>query len=143
MSDHRRIFTLLFWVPKVFSSHTMFIIASSKEFTLIHLVTFSISRSRILMKFYFVYRLNVYEWTNSKIQGCYMSHLCPHTFMPRHVCAQTRLCQDTFVPTHICAQTRLSPHTFVSRQICALTWYKKITKYSSRNTVGDCWTVVK
>ena len=31
----------------IFSSHTMFINASLKEFTLIHLVTFSISRSRI------------------------------------------------------------------------------------------------
>ena len=38
------------------SSHTMFINAQTKEFTLIHLVTFSISRSRIRMKFYFVYR---------------------------------------------------------------------------------------
>ena len=35
----------------------MFINAPTKEFTLRHLVTFSISRSRIQMKFYFVYRL--------------------------------------------------------------------------------------
>ena len=35
----------------------MYINAPTKEFTLIHLVTFSISRSRIRMKFYFVYKL--------------------------------------------------------------------------------------
>ena len=35
----------------------MFINAPTKEFTLRHLVTFSISRSRIRMKFYFVYKL--------------------------------------------------------------------------------------
>ena len=41
----------------IFSSHTMFINASTKDFTPIHLVTFSISRSRIRTKFYFVYSL--------------------------------------------------------------------------------------
>ena len=35
----------------IFSSHAMFINAPTNEFTLIHLVTFSISRSRIRMKF--------------------------------------------------------------------------------------------
>ena len=35
----------------------MFINAPTKEFTLIHLVTLSISHSRIQMKFYYVYRL--------------------------------------------------------------------------------------
>ena len=35
----------------------MLINASTKEFTLTHLVTISISRSRIRMKFYFVYTL--------------------------------------------------------------------------------------
>ena len=57
----------------------MFINAPTKEFTLRHLVTFSISRSRIRMKFYFVYRLIHLQTkmfmneTDSKIQGCYMS----------------------------------------------------------------------
>ena len=41
----------------IFSSHTMFINASFKEFTLIYLVTFSTSRSRIRMKFYVAYSL--------------------------------------------------------------------------------------
>ena len=70
---------LFFLDPEViYSSHTMFINAPTNEFTLTHLVTYSISRSRIRMKFYFVYWLirlcgrNVYEWTDSKIQGCYM-----------------------------------------------------------------------
>ena len=35
----------------IFSSHTMFINAPTKEFTLTHLVILSISRSRIRMKF--------------------------------------------------------------------------------------------
>ena len=47
----------IFLDPVIFSSHTMFINASTKEFTLIHLVTFCISRSRFRMKFYLVYRL--------------------------------------------------------------------------------------
>ena len=41
----------------IFSSLTMLINASTKDFTLIHLVTFSIWRSRIRMKFYRVYSL--------------------------------------------------------------------------------------
>ena len=50
MSDHHEIFTQFFLDPEVFfSSHTMFINAPTKEFTLTHLVTFSISRSRIRM----------------------------------------------------------------------------------------------
>ena len=53
MSDHHEIL-----LPDViFSSHTMLINASTKDFTLIHLVTFSICRSRIRMKFYRVYSL--------------------------------------------------------------------------------------
>ena len=49
--------------PEVFFSlYTMFINAPTEEFTLRHLVTFSISRSRIRMKFYFVYRL-IRLWT--------------------------------------------------------------------------------
>ena len=63
MSDHHEIFTQFFLDHEViFSSHTMFINAPTKEFTLTHLVTFSISRSRIQMKFYFVYRL-IRLWT--------------------------------------------------------------------------------
>ena len=63
MSNHNEIFTQFFLDHEViFSSHTMFINAQTKEFTLIHLVTFSISRSRIRMKFYFVYRL-IRLWT--------------------------------------------------------------------------------
>ena len=46
----------------IFSSDSMFINAPTKEFTLTHLVTFSISRSRIRMKFYFVYNL-IRLWT--------------------------------------------------------------------------------
>ena len=58
MSDHHEIFTQFFLDPEViFSSHTMFINAPTKEFTLTHLVTFSISRSSIRIKFYFVYSL--------------------------------------------------------------------------------------
>ena len=41
----------------IFSSHTKLINASTKDFTPIHLVTFSIWRSRIRMKFYRVYSL--------------------------------------------------------------------------------------
>ena len=37
--------------------HVMSINACAKEFTLMNLVTFSISRSRIRMKFYFVYSI--------------------------------------------------------------------------------------
>ena len=63
MSDHREIFTQFFLDHEVFiSSDTMFINAPRKEFTLTHLVTFSISRSRIRMKVYFVYRL-IRLWT--------------------------------------------------------------------------------
>ena len=58
MSDHHEIFTQFFLdLEVIFSSHTMFINAPTKEFTLTHLVTFSISRSRIQMKFYYVYNL--------------------------------------------------------------------------------------
>ena len=53
-----------FYTLKKFLVHirTMFINAFTKEFTFIHLVTFSISNSRIRMNFYFVYRRNV--WMN-------------------------------------------------------------------------------
>ena len=99
------------------------------------------------------------------------TRLCPHTVVPTHVCAHTRLCPHTFVPRHVCAHTCLCPYTFVPWHViivwshaimsgqkrvrlwpdtsvprhlfCALTCYNKITKYSSRNTAGDCWTVVK
>ena len=100
-------------------------------------------------------------------------HDCTQTrLFPRSVCAHTRLCPYTFVPTHVCVHTCLYPHTlkfcaltcynrvvtiisgqkrvrlcpdkFVPRYIFgALTWYNKITKYFSRNTAGDYWTVVK
>ena len=63
MADHHEIFTQFFFRPEViFSSHTMFINAPTKEFTHTHLVTFSFSHSRIRMKFYFVYRL-IRLWT--------------------------------------------------------------------------------
>ena len=65
MSDHYEIFTQFFLDPEViFSSHTMFINAPTKEFTRTHLVTFCISRSRIRMKFYFVYSL-IRLWTKT------------------------------------------------------------------------------
>ena len=63
MSDYHEIFTQFFLDPEIFfGSRTMFINAPTKEFTLTHLVTFSISRSRIRMKFYFVYWL-IRLWT--------------------------------------------------------------------------------
>ena len=52
-----------------FSSHTMFINVPTKKFTLTHLVTFSISRSRIRMKFYFVYR-SIRLWTKCLWMNC-------------------------------------------------------------------------
>ena len=77
MSDHHRIFTQFFLDPEIiFSSHTMFILASKKEFTPIYLVTFNISHSLIRIKFYSVYSFNSSIdkiFTDSKIQGCYMS----------------------------------------------------------------------
>ena len=48
----------------------MFINAPTEEFTLRHLVTFSISRSHIRMKFYFVYRL-----ANSFVDEMFMNEL--------------------------------------------------------------------
>ena len=63
MSDYPEIFTQFFLDPEViFSFYIMFINDSTKEFTLTHLVTFSISRSRIRMKFYFFYSL-IRLWT--------------------------------------------------------------------------------
>ena len=68
-------------------------------------------------------------------------HAWAHTIVPRHVCAHTHLYPDMFVPRHVCA---LACYNHVPRHIfCALTCYNKITKYYSRNTAGDCWTVVK
>ena len=56
MSDRHEIFTLFFLLPDViFSLRNILINASTKDFTPIHLVTFSIWRSRIRMKFYRVY----------------------------------------------------------------------------------------
>ena len=50
------IFIQHFLDPEVILSlHSMFINAPTKEFTLTHLVTFSISSSHVQMKFYFVY----------------------------------------------------------------------------------------
>ena len=58
MLDHHEIFTQFFLDAEVIlSSLIMFVNALTKEFTPTHLVTFSISRSRIWMKLYFVYRL--------------------------------------------------------------------------------------
>ena len=96
---------------------------------------------------------------------CAQIRLYPHTFVPTHVWDYTRLCPrnicaltcynrvvtimsvhkrvwtQTCVGTnmYVCAQIRLCPDTY----FCALTCYNKITKYSSRNTAGDYWTVVK
>ena len=71
MSDHHGNFTQLFLDPEViFSSHAMFINARTNEFTLTHLVTFSISHSLILMKFYFVYML-----ANSFMDEMFMNEL--------------------------------------------------------------------
>ena len=87
MSDHHRIFTLFFLDPEVIlSSHTMFINDTTKEFiSQIHLLTFSISLSRIRMKFYFVFgliRLSMYVYcmneliVNYKVATCHYSELC-------------------------------------------------------------------
>ena len=63
LSDHHEIFAQFILDPEVILGlYTMFINVPTKEFTLRHLVTFSISRSRIRMKFYFVYRL-IRLWT--------------------------------------------------------------------------------
>ena len=52
MSVHQRHFAQFFLhYELIFSSHTMFINASTKEFTPIHLVTFGISHSGIRLKF--------------------------------------------------------------------------------------------
>ena len=98
---------------------------------------------------------------------CAQTRLFPDTIVPRHDCAQTRLCPDTFAPRYDCAHTCLYPDTFVpwhviivwsqsclgrNVYVCAqihiwyperLTCYNKITKYSRRNTAGDCWALVK
>ena len=76
--------------PEVFfSSHTMFINDQTKEFTLTHLVTFSISRSRIQMKFYFVYSL-IRLWTKcfmnelivkDKVATCHYIYICSNHVM--------------------------------------------------------------
>ena len=87
-------------------------------------------------------------WRRS--HDCARTRLCPHT---------THLCPDTFGPWHIWALTcynrvvtivfgqkcvRLCPETFLPRYIFgALTCYNKLTRYSSSNTAGDCWTQVK
>ena len=48
----------LFLHPYIFlNPHAMLLNAYTKEFTLMNLVTFSFPRSRIRMKFYFVYSL--------------------------------------------------------------------------------------
>ena len=72
------------------------------------------------------------------IRFVFTTHVRVITIWKLHVCALTcynrvvtimfghkrvRLCPDTFVPTHI---------------FCALACYNKITKYSGRNTAGDC-----
>ena len=63
MTDHHEMFTQFILDPEViFSSHIMFINARTKELYPTHLVTFSISRSRIRMKLYFVYSL-IRLWT--------------------------------------------------------------------------------
>ena len=62
-------FLHIFLDPEVFfSSHTMFINASTKEFTLTHLVTFRISRSRsneVLLRL----------WVNSLMDEMFMNEL--------------------------------------------------------------------
>ena len=59
MSNHHGNFIQFFLDNEevIFSSHTMLINASTKDFTPVHLVTFSISGSLVRMKFYFVYIL--------------------------------------------------------------------------------------
>ena len=52
----------------------MFINASAKEFTLIHLVTFSILRSRIRWKFYFVCTL-INSSTDEMFEYCVRFHV--------------------------------------------------------------------
>ena len=42
-------------------------------------------------------------------------HVCAHTWLGPHDCAQTRLCSDMFVPTHVCEQTWLCPETLVPK----------------------------
>ena len=52
---------------------------------------------------------------------CAQTRLCPHMFITRHICAKTRLCPHMFVTRHIFAQTLLGPDMFVPRHICAQT----------------------
>ena len=85
------------------------------------------------------------------------TRLCPNTIVPTHVCAHSRLCPHMFVSRYICALTcynrvvtivsgqkhvRLCPDTFLPRHIfgtlTGCSFYNKITKYSRRNTAGDC-----
>ena len=59
--------------------------------------------------------------------------LCPHTFVPIHVCPQARLCPHTFVhrnvrARHICSQTRLCPDMLVRRQVCTQTCSTQLHK---------------
>ena len=56
----------------------MFINASLKEFTLIHLVTFSISSSRIRMKFYFE-GSSIDEMFTNELIVKYMVATCHYT----------------------------------------------------------------
>ena len=58
MSAHYGIATHFFLHPYIFfNPHAMLINAYTKEFTIMNLVTFTISHLRIQMKFYFVYSL--------------------------------------------------------------------------------------
>ena len=58
MSAHYGFATQFFYIlTYFFNPHAMLINASTKEFTSMHLVTFSITRSLIRMKFYFLYSL--------------------------------------------------------------------------------------
>ena len=59
------IYTIFFYHEVIFSSHTVYFDACTKDFTPIHLVTFSLWRSRIRMKFYLFYSLiRLYVWMN-------------------------------------------------------------------------------
>ena len=65
-----------FFRPEVIlSSHTIFINASTKEFTLIHLVTFSISNSRIRMNF----TSSIHEMFMNELIVEYMVATCHYT----------------------------------------------------------------
>ena len=81
MSAHYGIETKFFLRPYIFfNSHAMLIYAYAKEFTHMNLVTVSISRSLIRMKFYFVSSLiRLYQFIMNELIVKYKVASCHYT----------------------------------------------------------------